>query len=697
MDFQKKKKKNNNFTLQQQSACRNTRGERSIFKMQQPDDRQRQRKALDHWEDRKRAWDSLASKLSAKVGKTEGEVLHNTSYQWREKIEELDYLNASIPQHLKSSVLGWEMTLRNQGDGIRYVKFGSSYPYPLYCPVPNNDYLPPDHNVFMKVVSESSDKHRLTQTNSHTKTLRDSDYYNSKETLYKKHITKRFPHKTHEYSDNRLMCIVGEPAPVTTERVEEDIQSPAQHYEFMEETLAATNNNTNKDSLSQASDQIETLAQQEVCDVGQQNAETPHSGPLLLLASTRILFHTEPNLLAHSPLKAVNLGSTAIFYGWKRLAKQPITNSRGEAIRIPVRPSQFVLAESHDGVLLPGEGHMFSFSFRSAVPCIASEEWELTTVPSGKETIIVHLRGVVAAQERDPLSTQFLDRALSKRVTTDMMNNIFLEVLNKGSKENILDESDRSKSSKSNALLTEEQDRISREANRENFAKNNEGCNYTYDVKTFGELQRIWNSVLEVKSNQSKTWNGCVDDLLEEVFGLPDAHQRSEYLKSCDDIISMLSLTEQNSVSFSYAREKSSCLPFYMHLACNQAIYCAVDAVVDSSFFLQEQLGMIESQKRSSKKPAAKKSPPAAQPKPDVESKNVSEVYASEFTESCRSIVLNMIHQVFNLFENSAGRLDRIDERKRRETEPAEVAEEVSESLQSQEVAADEQITPPAD
>ena len=57
------------------------------------------------------------------------------------------------------------------------------------------------------------------------------------------------------------------------------------------------------------------------------------------------------------------------------------------------------MSHQQTGVLLPDQEHNFAFSFRSTKPCVASERWELQTVPSGKEPFILHLRGVATSRE----------------------------------------------------------------------------------------------------------------------------------------------------------------------------------------------------------------------------------------------------------------------------------------------------------
>ncbi|KAJ9472355.1 hypothetical protein DIPPA_22891 [Diplonema papillatum] len=622
--------------------------------------------ALRRWEAQVKQWEGLSAKLAARVAKPETALLHNTVHHWREKVEELDYLHASIPDAAKNSVSGWEMSLRDQGDGCRYVKFGSSFPYPLYCPVWNRDYLSADSATFMHVVTQNTAtaprRPRLGET---------SDYFKSRESQYRRHIVKKFPHRQHE-EDGTLLCVIGEQPPVTSLPNEEDIVAPVQHYEFVAAEESSVDQqpvlSAGEGACSKRWDTGESAAPA----AAEQGAGTPTSqprqGPLLHLASDRLCFQTAPNQLAHVPLKAANLGTTAIFYCWRQLPPDPITSSAGvEAPRAP-KCSTFILPESHSGVLLPGQEHSFPFSFRSSRPCMSTEAWELQTVPAGQQQILVNLRGVTTAQERDPLSVGFLASTFEQKATEDMAANVVLGLLNKGTAENVFDKSDREADVRNRK--TDEQ--VHREAkekeeqNRRAFDRANEGLGFHHATVLHRDVDLFWASVrvavdLTVEEDddaaaaaapplnvllkeeahsrrESKVsggaehppnadeapaawenpakppqlpdaWDGAMSSLYEAVNRIQHAGVKEEYLRVYSDICAALSTdhtatADAGTIITDRAGDRSV---YYRYSACRQALSSFIDDIPDISLASRAHVSADRPQPRGGAAPAAGK------------------------------------------------------------------------------------------
>ena len=306
--------------------------------------------SMDTWERQKHDWNSLASVLAAKAGKREEDCLHNTIHHYRERLEELDYIQASIPQAARATETGWEMSLRNEGnkgDGIRYVRFGSDYPYPLYCPIKSRDNVGPDDNAFLRLVPFNA------PTSSKRKGLKDtSSYYRQRGEQYKKHIQKKFAHITHA-AEREPFLVEGQRPAYTVERVEEDVTAPIQHYQCVyegDEPAAIEGASASAQETPAAEAGAEgggVELQQDAAAAEPEKLE----GPLLLLASSRVQFATVPHELAHATLKATNLGTTAIYYSWRQLPNEPIASSSGHVLAPSEGAAMFTMSEAHSGPL----------------------------------------------------------------------------------------------------------------------------------------------------------------------------------------------------------------------------------------------------------------------------------------------------------------------------------------------------------
>eukprot|EP01059_Diplonema_ambulator_P010537 TRINITY_DN20566_c0_g1_i2.p1 TRINITY_DN20566_c0_g1~~TRINITY_DN20566_c0_g1_i2.p1 ORF type:complete len:617 (+),score=74.59 TRINITY_DN20566_c0_g1_i2:50-1900(+) len=610
-----------------------------------------QEKALKRWESQKESWKGMAKRLAARVGKDETEILHNTSCQWREKGEELDCIAAAVPQEARSSA-GWEMSLRSQGDGVRYVRFGTSYPYPLYCPIPSQDKYPAESNALMKVVTEGGGIR---------KTLAEkSEYYRKREAQYQKHIQRKFPHK--KRTDGGMMVIIGHPAPRTTERVDEDVTASIQHYEFIPSPVAGSSHEETPKDIGLPSEpeppMSSTLAYSEAsCPL--EAIEHPQ-GPLLLLTADRLSFTTAPLELAHKPLKAANLGSTAIYYCWKQLPPEELKNSKGVPLPVGPRPFKFILSESHSGVLLPGDEHYFPFSFRAVGPCVGSEVWELQTVPSGKQSITIALRGSCVSKEHDPLSVGFFTDLFNKKTTTDMVSTMLLGVLNAPPSVNPFTQSDLQASLRLTKTASQlQQETAQREAeNEQKFLEENDGVALVYSKKLFGNLAAIWG-----KANGEGAWSGSVSDVHEAVEGVQDAPTK-KYLR--DALRSALNAATHNPPPGT---------DIYLYAAVHQMLTSLVNDLPLIAASVEYSLGIAEPPPRpaagaaaaggkhqkdakAAVKPGGKKHPHqpqrgAASDQPETHP--TTEAYQSKLTEAVRERLLSGVERALGEHERVAG------------------------------------------
>ena len=72
----------------------------------------RQKRCLQQFERTTRSWTALSSGLSHRVGKSPSSLLHNQAQTFRERIEDMDYLDRAVSAEEKAGAQVWYMTLR---------------------------------------------------------------------------------------------------------------------------------------------------------------------------------------------------------------------------------------------------------------------------------------------------------------------------------------------------------------------------------------------------------------------------------------------------------------------------------------------------------------------------------------------------------------------------------------------------------
>eukprot|EP01064_Diplonema_japonicum_P028591 TRINITY_DN4411_c2_g1_i1.p1 TRINITY_DN4411_c2_g1~~TRINITY_DN4411_c2_g1_i1.p1 ORF type:complete len:611 (+),score=66.76 TRINITY_DN4411_c2_g1_i1:46-1833(+) len=592
-----------------------------------------QEKALEKWELQKASWAELGKRLGEKVGRPGSQSLHNTSHQWRERGEELDSLTASVPQAARSSA-GWEMSLRSQADGVRYVKFGTDYPYPLYCPIPNKDGYPAEGAAYTKIIP--------AQPSGRVPLSKSSKYFQRREKQYKKHIVKKFPHRAGE-GDGQLIVQAISP-PRTTEEVTSNVTSSIQHFQFVGEatsdTTAVEPNADTPQSVSLSLSDNQSMTQD----------EPPYQGPLLLLDSERLSFSSVPGELSHRPLKATNLGSTAVYYCWKPVVKSELRNSKGGVCETSNPPFKFLLAENNSGVLLPGDENGFSFFFRSAKPCVASQAWELQTVPSGRDKITVMLRGVCTTQEHDELSVKYLVTSFANRTNTHIANRLVLDILNKKSKDNPFSVSDRQQAERDKKtpeeLKAEQSAKV--ETNKAKFTEQNKGLNLWFSPESFRDFEKLYE-----KTSPGSTWDGAVATIQAGIEGLTDRKARSDMFCTL------------RAMKAAAAHEPSTQYNRYLYSTWYQVVSSIVCEIPEVSTAAAISLGLMDPlSKPNSKNPPAGKSKQPAKKTPisasgdGLTEEALNELHREKTVECVKTRMYAGISEALHLCEKTVQRVE---------------------------------------
>uniref|UniRef100_A0A8C6V8X0 Protein kinase domain-containing protein n=1 Tax=Neogobius melanostomus TaxID=47308 RepID=A0A8C6V8X0_9GOBI len=130
--------------------------------------------------------------------------------------------------------------------------------------------------------------------------------------------------------------------------------------------------------------------------------------------NVNILFESPPGEPRMSCFELRNIGSTPIFYSWKRL---PLPHSFPNLLPSTMTQNSFYFTSS-SGVMLPGESHVLRASFKSHKHGVKTERWQMNThpvLPQGPTQVT--LTGVVLYQDRNAANRQRIREKCEKLVT----------------------------------------------------------------------------------------------------------------------------------------------------------------------------------------------------------------------------------------------------------------------------------------
>eukprot|EP01012_Entosiphon_sulcatum_P008243 TRINITY_DN1440_c0_g1_i1.p1 TRINITY_DN1440_c0_g1~~TRINITY_DN1440_c0_g1_i1.p1 ORF type:complete len:793 (+),score=138.61 TRINITY_DN1440_c0_g1_i1:46-2424(+) len=381
--------------------------------------------ALQRWEAQKEQWDTFQNKMARKLKRKPNELLQSTQWRFREKLEELDVIDASIPQAIRGGEKMWEMSLRGgaQGPGgVRYVKVGSTYPYPLYCPITDREQLPPDHNTFMRVITQegyAAQEAAKMDSPATTKLLRkavETDYYKDKERQFRKHIERRFPHRVNGAGEP--LEISGCHPPLADGPVDEVAGTPGHGVTFHHALPASpisqrhVANKHEAITVSARSSYEDSVYQQASLTGSARRREGPH----IEATPVQLSLVVQPRQLVQGTVLVANCGSAAVFFRWVRVFPESIVPVRSEP--------RFTLSSHTEGALLPDEELSFHFSFCWPFTGIFSESWRLETNPNLESEIVLQLRAVVVDDEEDVINRTALESAMDRQTAEELSREV---------------------------------------------------------------------------------------------------------------------------------------------------------------------------------------------------------------------------------------------------------------------------------
>ncbi|XP_029706044.1 MYCBP-associated protein-like isoform X2 [Takifugu rubripes] len=142
--------------------------------------------------------------------------------------------------------------------------------------------------------------------------------------------------------------------------------------------------------------------------------------------NSTIFFGASPGEVASSLLELRNEGNTSIFYSWQQL---DVSSSLSHLLSHR-RRSCFYFNQS-SGVILPGVTQQIDLMFKSGVPGLHTESWQLQTNPVLLQgaSVQVTLMGFAVSEDRTAELRRHLETRLEKTVTEKFCRSMVYKIL----------------------------------------------------------------------------------------------------------------------------------------------------------------------------------------------------------------------------------------------------------------------------
>ncbi|KAM6972495.1 MYCBP-associated protein [Aplochiton taeniatus] len=296
--------------------------------------------------------------------------------------------------------------------------------------------------------------------------------------------------------------------------------------------------------------------------------DSAHKGEVGI--SARVTFESVAGERACSDLELQNEGSTAVYYSWQR---QPQPHSFPDA-RTRCHTQHFYFNTS-TGVILPGDTQRVEFLFKSEVPGIRSEVWQLNTHPVllGGASIQVTLRGVALYQDKTAHQRMTLEKELQHKEAVSVCRSMVRDIL-----QGVL--TPERPGSPAELYTTEE----------EHFLQLNPKLQYLREPVE--ALKKLWQRVAEATGEKKTSWDLSVHTLRQAVLSLPREEPPQE--PALDSLTQERVLAQLNLLLLQLSLAQLQHTPRPLHTIGLQLWRELLDGLASEALWLRHQLGLPE-------------------------------------------------------------------------------------------------------
>ena len=540
--------------------------------------------ALETYKRRVEEWNRISENISRKIGVGIDELLINKIEEYRDKIEEFDLMDMSIPPHIRHGINAWELSLRGGlkgAGGIRYVQLGSSFPYPLYCPVYEVN------NKQFEMIRKPNAK--ITHSRGFKELLSTVRTYSRKN--YKKYLTKILPYDPKDEiksmivtSSNSQQKRLSDEKSVDDERSNMPVTKLFQDEE--KRSLASTSKDDNR-----------------MLDITNNFGDTQPQlqGPNITLNMRQIIFRCATSCKCKDEIIVNNTGCVALFY---QLTKQQLLKDKVLLAKKEQDGNRFQLSTPLKGTILPGDELVLPFTFSSDKEGIFTDNWTLSTVPSVKEfeTINIRLRATVINENESDIGMQHLQEFQDRNNASFVADELVNTIIDKVDSLAVVEEEKKEEEVQAVNPLTEEL-----------FYQQNKGLKLYYHENIMQSLLQLAHNVFKELSftEEDSKWDYSLNSLgqLIQAVGISDLEnglkQRNILGRSLQDMITTLSYP----VPVSDMKNVREEIFYYIGV---ELLNNCIDEIAQLSPVVHEEIYNPKDSSKSSKKPkkAAKKKPP---------------------------------------------------------------------------------------
>lgn len=271
----------------------------------------------------------------------------------------------------------------------------------------------------------------------------------------------------------------------------------------------------------------------------------------------RVAFEAYSGTRVTSYLEVVNIGTTSVFFDWKKLPKEnPFDLVQPQAQRFYFNNSS--------GVVLPGETLRVPFVFKSESAGVYTDQWLMETRPvlCGGAALVVTLRGVALLEDKFQAQREKMERDLAEQQCRQIVRSLVDELVNG------IRTPTRARSPV-DSYITEEQI----------FQRNNPGLFYRHEAVE--EMKQIHQQLLPEEEKASAVWDLCVLDLRDLIMELEDVDERKEtFLQKLNALTARLTFVPHQPVSQ------------FRHNICHKLLAEAIDSIVTQSAMIRQSLGL---------------------------------------------------------------------------------------------------------
>lgn len=505
---------------------------------------ERQDKALRHYENQKAVWDRIQSNLAKKVNRHDpSETLPGCIHHQRLRNEELGILDAAVPASVRNGSNAWEMSLRGGDGGVRYVQIGKAYPYPLYCPIRDSDLVDENSNAMMRMIP-------MDKVPPRNKPASETEYFHDRQQQFRNFVKKKF---SHFQNQQEPLIVSGVKAPQAQEPiVENNDVEPVVFVPF--------NSPSNAHPVplyvteEPKSRPLSAVTVGGVVSQSASAAPAQQRGPMLCFSTAHVSFNAAPGETVQGSVVVDNIGTTAVYYSWAVVSQPSIVPEE--------RPGDFFfLSDPAGGVMLPEDQKIFTFTVRAPTPGVFTKQYELLTVPAGKERIVVYLRAVVIENERNDVGTARISRELDTKAVRDYQRQMLTDatwnpnnlVLDHANIDIELRNLTLAKAKKLAEIegVGEFQEGVWQDANAALGLPYNQAV-YSKIMslhRSFHAFLATVGSDSKSHSSTSKEWDGSIKSLMEDFTLLKDIASRNTFLAALNTLLRCAKVSEDKSES----------------------------------------------------------------------------------------------------------------------------------------------------